>query len=178
MTKQSAGILLYRINSERVEVLLLHPGGPFWAKKDEHAWSIPKGETGESEDLLTAAKREFTEETGWSPPLGELHELGSVKASSGKIVHIWAVEGDADVSTLKSQMIEIDWPPRSGRKMKIPEVDRAEWVSLEKAVLKLHKNQTEFIGRLIEWLKPQLPNLSLRSDTLSEDSKPEQGSLF
>jgi predicted NUDIX family NTP pyrophosphohydrolase len=170
MAKQSAGILLYRRKNSTIEVLLVHPGGPFWAKKDEHAWSIPKGELAEGEDPLTAARREFREELGLPVPEGEPVDLGVVKRSS-KAVYIWALQGDLDTTKVRSNTIEIDWPPRSGQKLSIPEVDRAEWVSLSLAQQKLVKGQLDFIGRLAEKLQVDL------SDSGDETSG-DQASLF
>lgn len=156
MAKQSAGLLLYRRRNTHVEVLLVHPGGPFWAKKDANAWSIPKGEIEEGEDLLTAAKREFGEETGQSAPGGNYVGLGSCKTSSGKQIFAWAVESSFDVSRLVSNMTHIEWPPRSGRDLEIPEVDRASWVLLDRAPSKLHKGQDAFVRRLAEILSVEL----------------------
>jgi len=136
----SAGILLYRRTAAGFEILLVHPGGPFWAKKDEAAWSIPKGVAEAGEDPAAAARREFGEEVG-ALPAGELLPLGAVKQSGGKTIVAFALEGDFDPAALKSNMIEIDWPPRSGRKLSIPEVDRAAWVDLETAARKLHLGQ-------------------------------------
>jgi len=138
---------MYRRGVNGVEVLLVHPGGPFWAKKDLGAWSIPKGEYSEAEEALAVALREFEEETGLRPqgdfqPLGELVQLGR------KIVRAWAVKGEFDVKTLKSNMFELQWPPKSGRKASFPEVDRAEWFSLDKAYKKILPGQKEFIARV------------------------------
>ncbi len=147
----SAGLLLHRTTaSGDVEVLLVHPGGPFWAKKDEAAWSIPKGEYDFAEDPLAAAVREFTEELGAAPPHGQDVELGTVRQSSAKSVTVYAREADFDASSVSSNVIEIDWPPRSGRKLEIPEVDRAEWFDLATARLKLVKGQVPFLDRLVE----------------------------
>ena len=149
--RTSAGLLLYRRTaSGDVEVLLVHPGGPFWVKKDEAAWSIPKGEYDASEDPHAAAVREFAEEMGAAPPDGDEVELGSVRQSSAKSVTAYAREADFDATRITSNVIEIDWPPRSGRKLEIPEVDRAEWFDLATARLKLVKGQLPFLDRLIE----------------------------
>src|ERR1043165_3708080 len=127
MTKKSAGLLLYRFKkAHEVEVLLVHPGGPFWRNKDEGAWTIPKGEFDDLEDPLLAAKREFEEETGAPPPDGEYFALKPVKQKNGKVVHAWAVRGDFDPVTLRSNSFELQWPPKSGRTLTVPEVDRAE----------------------------------------------------
>ncbi len=176
MKKQSAGFLVYRIRDNKAEVLLEHPGGPFWAKKDEHAWSIPKGEVEGDEDLLKAARREFQEETGWPPPDGKTYELGEAETVKGKISHIWAVKGNYDESTLKSQVIEIEWPPRSGRKREFPEVDRAAWFSLPAAATKLYKGQVTFLDRLRVVLDQEHP--SLEWPEVEGYEKPAQASLF
>jgi predicted NUDIX family NTP pyrophosphohydrolase len=143
----SAGVLLFRRVGGVVEVLLVHPGGPFWAKKDEGAWSIPKGEHGPDEDASEAARRELFEETGVQVE-DELIPLGSLRQPSGKIVAAWAVERDWDPSQLRSNMFVLEWPPRSGKKREFPEVDRAEWFTLETAVRKILTGQAEFIERL------------------------------
>src|SRR5689334_13919801 len=124
--KLSAGILLYRIRSGTLEVLLVHPGGPFWTRKDLGAWSIPKGEFEEGDDPLETAKREFLEETG-APVSGKFVALTPRKQKSGKLVHAWAVEGDLDASTIVSNSFSMEWPPRSGKQQEFPEVDRGEW---------------------------------------------------
>ena len=146
--KQSAGILLYRSPPAR-EVLLVHPGGPFWAKKDAGAWSIPKGEYEEGDDPRAAALREFEEELGSALPAGtELVELGTVKQKSGKRITAFAAEGDLDAETISSNTFEMEWPPRSGRMQAFPEVDRAGWFSIEEAREKLNPAQAEFLVRL------------------------------
>jgi predicted NUDIX family NTP pyrophosphohydrolase len=148
MPKRSAGILMYRRGAQGLEVLLVHPGGPFWAKKDLGAWSIPKGEYSDQDDPHATAIREFTEETGMRPP-GELRPLGEITQPGRKIVTAFAVEGDFDTATLKSNTFELEWPPKSGRKATFPEVDRAEWFSLEMACEKILAGQREFITRLL-----------------------------
>jgi predicted NUDIX family NTP pyrophosphohydrolase len=148
MAKRSAGILLYRRNGRELELLLVHPGGPFWAKKDLGAWSIPKGEYVEGEDALAVAKRELEEETGVRPQ-GECRPLGEVVQKGGKIVSAWALEGDFDPATLRSNTFEMEWPPRSGRKQSFPEVDRAQWFSPAEARQKILASQGEFITRLL-----------------------------
>jgi predicted NUDIX family NTP pyrophosphohydrolase len=146
--KQSAGILLYRSPPAR-EVLLVHPGGPFWAKKDAGAWSIPKGEYEEGDDPRAEALREFEEELGSALPAGtELVELGTVKLKSGKRITAFAAEGDLDAETISSNTFEMEWPPRSGRMQAFPEVDRAGWFSIEEAREKLNPVQAEFLVRL------------------------------
>jgi predicted NUDIX family NTP pyrophosphohydrolase len=152
MAKQSAGVLLYQKHNSPVQVLLVHPGGPFWARKDKGAWSIPKGEFDEAEEPLTAAKREFQEELGQTPPAGDYRELGTVKNKSGKVIHVWAVEGDLDVKQFKSNTFTLEWPPRSGRVMEFPEADKAAWFDLDTARQKLHPAQTPFLDRLAELL--------------------------
>ncbi len=147
--KTSAGILLYRWR-DTVEVLLVHPGGPFWARKDEGAWFIVKGEVEPDEDLLAAAEREFGEELGLALPAGERIPLGSLKNKSGKLIHAWAVEGDLDVSGIRSNTCQIEWPPRSGKRIEIPEVDRAEFFSIEQALGKMSPAEQEFLRRLAE----------------------------
>ncbi|MBE0537293.1 MAG: NUDIX domain-containing protein [Phycisphaerae bacterium] len=151
MARHSAGILVFRYKGGDVEVLLVHPGGPFWAKKDDHAWSIPKGEFSEDESAFDAAKREFFEETG-VPVEGNGVDLGAAKQNSGKIVHIWAVEGGFDASAVKSNTFSMEWPPKSGKEQQFPEIDRAGWFRPETARQKLHKGQVVFIDRLLAQL--------------------------
>jgi predicted NUDIX family NTP pyrophosphohydrolase len=145
--KQTAGILLYRIRNGGLEVFLVHPGGPFWMQKDDGAWSIPKGETEEGEDLLHAAKREFHEETGFSLD-GDFIALTPLKQRGGKIVHAWAVEGDVDAESSKSNLFSMEWPPRSGKRAEFPEVDRAAWFTLETAKEKILQSQAELLAEL------------------------------
>ena len=145
---RSAGILLYRRGSGGPEVLLVHPGGPFWARKDDGAWSIPKGEHGDDEDPQTCARREFEEETGTALPPGALAELGEVRLGTGKRVSGWAAEGDLDAEAIRSNTFELEWPPRSGRRQSFPEVDRAGWFGLEEAREKLNPAQAELLVRL------------------------------
>jgi predicted NUDIX family NTP pyrophosphohydrolase len=148
----SAGILMYRRRQGIVEVLLAHMGGPYWAKKDLGAWSIPKGEYSQDEAPLAAARREFEEETGVSVS-GEFTALIPIKQSGGKIVQIWAIEGDCDASSIRSNTFMMEWPPRSGRQQAFPEIDRAEWFTLEIAKEKVTKGQRGFIeqlGRLLQ----------------------------
>jgi predicted NUDIX family NTP pyrophosphohydrolase len=146
----SAGILLFRRNREAVEVLLVHPGGPFWAKKDLGAWSVPKGLVEEGEEPLQCALRELEEELGspFSFPADELIELGSVRQKAGKLVHCWAAEGDFDPATLRSNTFSMEWPPRSGSEREFPEVDRAEWFGLDAAREKIIPAQGDFLDRL------------------------------
>ena len=148
MPARSAGILLYRDRDGVREVLLVHPGGPFWAKRDAGAWSIPKGEYADDEDPQACALREFEEEIGTPLAAGELVELGSVRQRSGKVVTAWAAEGDLDPAGIRSNTFELEWPPRSGRVREFPEVDRAAWFSLEEAREKLIAAQAELLSRL------------------------------
>jgi predicted NUDIX family NTP pyrophosphohydrolase len=147
MPKKSAGLLMYRIRNGALQVLLVHPGGPFWAKKDNGAWFLPKGEVAPGEDELAAAKREFEEETSLKPA-GPFVALGSVKHKSGKLVTAWAFEGDCDPSALKSNTFMLEWPPRSGKKQEFPEVDRAAFFTVESAREKIHPSEFELITRL------------------------------
>jgi predicted NUDIX family NTP pyrophosphohydrolase len=149
MAKKSAGLLLYRDSAAGVEVLLVHPGGPFWARKDDGAWSIPKGEFEDGEDPLDAAKREFEEETGTRPE-GEFTALDAIKQPGGKVVHAWAVRSDFDPASLRSNTFSMEWPPRSGRRAEFPEVDRAGWFSLDDARRKILKGQAGFLDQLLE----------------------------
>ena len=153
MSKQSAGILLYRWRGEALEVFLVHPGGPFWMKKDLGVWSIPKGEYEKGEDALAAARREFEEETGFAWIEGELHPLGTVKLSSGKVVTAWALEGDCDAHAIRSNLFEMEWPPKSGQQREFPEVDRAGWFSLETARVKMLKGQAPLLDQLLQKLQ-------------------------
>ena len=148
MPARSAGILLYRDRDGVREVLLVHPGGPFWAKRDAGAWSIPKGEYADDEDPQACALREFEEEIGTPLAAGELVELGSVRQRSGKVVTAWAAEGDLDPAGIRSNTFELEWPPRSGCVREFPEVDRAAWFSLEAAREKLVPAQAELLSRL------------------------------
>jgi predicted NUDIX family NTP pyrophosphohydrolase len=152
MPKLSAGILLFRRRSAGIEVMLVHPGGPFWAKKDDGAWSIPKGLVDEGEDLLAAAKREFLEETGMAVD-GEVIDLGAHKQPSAKTIAAFACEGDFDPVTLKSNTFSLEWPPRSGRTAEFPEVDRAAWYSIDEALEKINKGQRPIIGALADRLR-------------------------
>ena len=146
-TKKSAGILLYRFHNNLAEVLLVHPGGPFWAKKDDGAWSIPKGEFGAGEDPLDAAKRELEEETGIKAD-GNFIELTPVKQKSGKLVYAWALQKDIDPAAIKSNSFELDWPPRSGIKKSFPEIDRAAWFTMDEARNKIIGGQAPLINEL------------------------------
>jgi len=147
MTKRSAGLLLYRVREGTLEVFLVHPGGPFWAKKDLGAWSIPKGEIDEGEEPLEAARREFEEETGFTPE-GMFRELTPVRQRSGKIVHAWAVEGDCESAAIRSNTFSMEWPPRSGRQQEFPEVDRAGWFSIPEARERILDGQQALLAQV------------------------------
>ncbi|MEW6448809.1 MAG: NUDIX domain-containing protein [Bacillota bacterium] len=147
MSKKSAGLLLFRETPGGLEVLLVHPGGPFWAKKDEGAWSIPKGEFEEDEDPLTAARREFEEETGFTA-VGDVIQLEPLRQPSGKVVYAWAMRRDLDPSGLKSNTFCMEWPPKSGKHREFPEIDRAAWFPIEIAKRKIMKGQTGFLTQL------------------------------
>ena len=153
MAKRSAGILLYRVMRGAPEVLLVHPGGPFWARRDAGAWSIPKGEYEPGDDPRTCALREFEEETGTALPPGELIDLGDVKQKGGKVVSAWAAEGDLDADAVRSNTFTMEWPPRSGGTVEFPEIDRAGWFGVEAAREKLVAAQAEFLDRLLERLR-------------------------
>ncbi|MGB7951482.1 MAG: NUDIX domain-containing protein [Candidatus Binatia bacterium] len=152
---ESAGLLLYRWRSAILEVFLVHPGGPFWAKKDLGAWSIPKGEPLEGEDGLSAAKREFYEETGIVPQ-GDFFALAPVKQGGGKRVHAWAVRGDCDAKAITSNTFSIEWPPRSGQRREFPEVDGAEWFAMDVAKEKILKGQIDFLEELARRVKKDI----------------------
>lgn len=145
---RSAGILLHRRRGQRLEVLLVHPGGPFWAQRDAGAWSIPKGEYSAGEEPLLAARREFEEELGVTPPDGPAQDLGEVRQKAGKLVHAWALEGDLDTTAITSNKFPVQWPPRSGKWIQVPEVDRAEWFPLAEARKRINPAQAELLDRL------------------------------
>lgn len=147
MAKQSAGLLMYRRREGILEVFLVHPGGPFWAKKDLGAWTIPKGEFAPAEDPLAAARREFQEETGL-PAEGQFRPLTPIRQPSGKVVYAWAFEGDCDLAQVVSNTFSMEWPPRSGRHQSFPEVDRAGWFSIEAAKDKITKGQQPLLEEL------------------------------
>jgi predicted NUDIX family NTP pyrophosphohydrolase len=151
MPKISAGLLMYRRRPSGLEVLLVHPGGPLWHKKDDGYWTIPKGEIDPGEELLAAARREFEEETGCKP-LGEFTALAPVTQKGGKIVHAWAFEGDMDTSLLKSNLFSMEWPPRSGKWKQFPEIDRGEFLDLAAARKKIKPAQAAFLDELAEQL--------------------------
>ena len=152
--KTSSGLLMYRRRGGGLEVLLVHPGGPFWARKDLGAWSIPKGEHGPEDDPLDAAIREFEEETGVRPA-GRFTALTPVRQPGGKLVRAWAFEGECDVQSIRSNTFEMEWPPRSGQRREFPEVDRAEWFDLEEARRRISSGQAALIDEL-ERLRPTL----------------------
>jgi predicted NUDIX family NTP pyrophosphohydrolase len=153
----SAGLLMYRGSGEGTEVFLVHPGGPFWAKKDAAAWSIPKGIADPGEDLLAAARREFHEETGFTAA-GDFRPLGAFNQPGGKIVHAWAFEGDCDPSQFVSNAFEMEWPPKSGKRARFPEVDRAGWFGSSEALRKIHRGQQPILFKLFSAL--DLPPLA------------------
>jgi predicted NUDIX family NTP pyrophosphohydrolase len=152
--KRSAGLIMYRLLERKLEVFLVHPGGPYWAKKDQGAWTLPKGEYLQGEDALTAAQREFSEETGFAAQ-GPFLQLGSITQASGKVVEAWAFEGDCDPSQLISNTCLIEWPPRSGRSLEIPEVDRGHWFPIEEALENIRKEQRELLVRLSVLVKAE-----------------------
>lgn len=154
MPKRSAGLLLVRMSAGEPEFLLVHPGGPFWARRDAGAWSIPKGEMSPGEDPLEAACREFAEEFGRPPPAGPSIGLGEVRQAGGKIVAAFARRGDFDASLVESNLVEVEWPPRSGRRVSVPEIDRAAWFGADAARGKLVPAQSAFVARALERLPP------------------------
>ena len=149
MARTSAGILVHRRGGQGLEVLLVHPGGPLWAKRELGVWSIPKGEYGAREDPLAAARREFEEELGSPAPPGEAADLGTITQKSGKVVHAWALAGDLDAEAATSNTFTMEWPPRSGRTQEFPEVDRAAWFGLDEARRRLNPAQVELLERLV-----------------------------
>jgi predicted NUDIX family NTP pyrophosphohydrolase len=169
MPKLSAGLLLFR-RSPHLELFLVHPGGPFWARKDDGAWSLPKGEYSEDEDALQAAKREFQEETG-IPVDGDFLPLGELRQASGKLITAWALEKDLDPALVKSNPFSIEWPPKSGKTQAFPEVDRAAWFPVSQARTKLLKGQVAFINRLAQ-------KLGISVENNCPPGPPEQSSLF
>ena len=153
MARLSAGLLLYRKSSGSLEVFLVHPGGPFWARKDLGSWSIPKGEYHEGEEPLDAARREFEEETGFTAD-GDFKALEPLKQPSGKIIRAWALEGDCDAAGIRSNTFSMEWPPHSGQQQEFPEVDRAGWFDLHAAKKKLLKGQIGFLEQLEQMVQP------------------------
>jgi predicted NUDIX family NTP pyrophosphohydrolase len=151
-TRRSAGLLVYRDQSGKLEVFLVHPGGPFWTNKDIAAWSIPKGECEPDEDPLQTALREFVEETGHQVPTGELLPLNPIKQAGGKIVQAWCLRGNVDATAVRSNTFTLEWPPKSGKFREFPEVDKAAWFSLAEAREKLHKGQVALVDELEQML--------------------------
>ncbi len=169
MMKLSAGLLLYRRRQATVEVLIAHPGGPIWARRDAAAWSIPKGAPLDTEpNLFAAARREFEEETGHRPPDGVAIDLGEVRMRSGKIVKAWALEGDLDPARLRSLEVEVEWPPRTGRILVVPEIDRLLWAAPAEARRRLNPAQASFVDRLLAALA--VPNANLSDENLSDEN--------
>lgn len=154
MPKRSAGLLMYRQRNAGIEVFLVHPGGPFWAKKDLGAWTIPKGEYTDAEEPLAAAIREFREETGFTAQ-GNFLPLGEIRQAGGKLVTVWALEGDCDPAALVSIPFEMEWPPRSGQRASFPEVDRGAWFSLSDARAHILASQQPVLDRLADCIRPQ-----------------------
>ena len=152
MSKQSAGILFYRIRKKKIEILLAHPGGPFFAKKDEGVWSIPKGEFEDDEEPLKAAIRETEEETGIEA-FGDFIQLTPVKIKSGKVIHAWALEFEVDPGEVDSNFFTMEWPPKSGRFQEFPEIDRIEWFSLQVARVKIHPGQLPLLAELEDLIR-------------------------
>ena len=152
MAKLSAGLLLYRRNGDDVQVLIAHPGGPIWSRRDAGAWSLPKGAPNDGEELFATARREFQEETGHRPPDGDAIDLGEVRMRSGKTVHGWAVEGNLDPGTLRSMLVQVEWPPKTGRLITVPEIDRIFWADPGEARRRLNPAQSEFVDRLLRAL--------------------------
>ncbi len=152
MKRASAGLLLYRRAAGGLEVMLVHPGGPYWARKDEGSWSIPKGEIEPGEEALAAARREFEEETG-ATVQGEFVPLQSVKLRSGKVVHAWALQADFDTAGLRSNLFSMEWPPKSGEQREFPEADRAAWFGIDQARLKIHPGQAPLLDYLLAHLE-------------------------
>lgn len=148
MAAHSAGILLHRGDGEQLRVLLVHPGGPAWSRRDRGAWSVPKGEYEPQDDPLSAARREFEEELGVPPPEGPVEDLGEVRQRAGKRVRAWAIRGELEVDSITSNTVPLEWPPRSGKTIEIPEVDRAEWFSLDDARQKINPGQLPLLERL------------------------------
>jgi predicted NUDIX family NTP pyrophosphohydrolase len=176
MGKKSAGILLYRLTNNFLEVLLVHHGGPFWIKKDLNFWSIPKGEFSDEEDPLQAAKREFEEEIG-TPLSGNFIELSPVQQKGGKLVYCYASKGDIDPKIIKSNTFEIEWPPKSGEKQSFPEIDRGEWFGVSEGKIKIIESQAALIDELIKKLKLPKDQISKESYKANFD-KPSQLDLF
>jgi predicted NUDIX family NTP pyrophosphohydrolase len=152
MAKRSAGLLLFRRRGDGIEVLVGHPGGPLWTKRDAGSWSVPKGEIEPGEEALSVARREFEEETGQRAPDGDLTPLGEIRQKSGKVVIAWAAEGDLDPATARSNTFPLEWPPGSGNWTDVPEIDRVEWFDPDEARRRLNPAQVPFVDRLVELL--------------------------
>jgi predicted NUDIX family NTP pyrophosphohydrolase len=178
MPKLSAGMLLFRKVDASFEVFLVHPGGPFWEKKDSGAWSLPKGEYDRSEDPLGAALREFEEETSFRLEPGNVLPLGELRQPSGKIITAWALEKDVDPTLVKSNMFEMEWPPKSGTLQEFPEVDRAGWFPLSRARQKLLKGQVVFLTRLVEALNLPPDDLETNDGDAAKGEGSSQSTLF
>ena len=172
MAKMSAGLLLYRFSNRHPEVFLVHPGGPFWAKKDLGGWSIPKGEYSEGEDPFDAAKREFFEETGFEAK-GEFKKLTALRQPGGKRIMAWAFQGDCDAAAVRSNSLTMEWPPRSGRQAEFPEIDRAEWFSVEIAREKILKGHVGFIDELCSTLGYKITKERDSADSSGENGREE-----
>jgi len=177
MTKLSAGFLMFRRSGEKIEVLLVHPGGPFWAKKDLATWSLPKGEYDEGEDPFAAAAREFEEETGIHPD-GQFVSLGQIRQPSGKLVTAWAFEGECDCTKIKSNLFSMEWPKGSGRMQEFPEIDRGEFFTLPIAQRKILKGQIGFLERLAEQFGQKVVSEAAAGDDRGDANDGPQSSLF
>jgi predicted NUDIX family NTP pyrophosphohydrolase len=175
MPTQSAGILLYRRRTGEPEVLLAHPGGPFWEKKDLGAWSIPKGEYDDTEDPLACAIREFEEELGAPPPADDLLELGTTRQAGGKLVTAWAAEGDLDPANVRSNTFTLEWPPRSGVIREFPEIDRAQWFPLAEARRRINPAQVMFLERLRKKLEAERVRRAEGQDDPTRRGRPPRG---
>ena len=158
-SRRSAGLLLFRRGPDgQIEVLLAHPGGPLWAKRDQGVWTVPKGEFNDGEAAWAVARREFEEETGHPAPDGDPIELGEIRQKGGKLVESWALEGDLDPATAKSNTFALEWPPRSGTWITVPEIDRIEWFAPDEAKRRIKDTQVPFIDRLLEALDERTPD--------------------
>jgi len=177
MSKKSAGLLLFREVSGRLEVLLVHPGGPYWSKKDEGAWSIPKGEFDDTESPLDAARREFAEETGFTPE-GEVFPLEPLRQPSGKLIYAWALKRDLDPAALRSNTFSMEWPPKSGMLQEFPEVDRAAWFAIGEASHKILKGQAAFLLQLQERFGDPHQLCEQDNSTSNTSSRGQQRLLF
>lgn len=177
MAKKSAGLLMYRFAGDALEVLLAHPGGPFWAKKDIGAWSIPKGEYDDDEEPFEAAKREFQEELGIEAK-GEFSDLGTIRQPSGKRIVAWAFENDCDPRAIVSNTFSMEWPPKSGKSQEFPEIDKADWFSIPIASRKILKGQRGFLESLCKLLDVEYKEIAEEKKEKKQPKTPEQGDLF